>query len=253
MEECISEFKRNKLEQEAQKNWDLFYKRNACAFFKDRHWTRNEFAEVLSDVDLSGCVDFLEVGCGVGNLLVPLAEYYPSWRLHGTDFSHTAIDLLNRRALEEGIADRVSASSCDITNEEESENLLQSFSTMDIVTLVFVLSSISPEKHSLVIGNLRGLIRPGGSLVVRDYATNDHAMLRFGRGAKISDRFYKRIDGTRAYFFTKEEVERLFTSNGFICQQLDYLRRKTINRKEQLEVDRIFIQGRFVVPNKSSE
>jgi methyltransferase-like protein 6 len=43
----ISEFKRTKLEKEAQKNWDLFYKRNSTHFFKDRHWTTREFKELL--------------------------------------------------------------------------------------------------------------------------------------------------------------------------------------------------------------
>lgn len=32
----VSEFKALKLEKEAQKNWDLFYKRNETRFFKDR-------------------------------------------------------------------------------------------------------------------------------------------------------------------------------------------------------------------------
>ena len=44
----VSEFKQKKLEKEAQKNWDLFYKRNATNFFKDRHWTTAEFEELLS-------------------------------------------------------------------------------------------------------------------------------------------------------------------------------------------------------------
>ena len=39
----ISDFKRNKLELEAKKNWDLFYKRNTDHFFKDRHWLTREF------------------------------------------------------------------------------------------------------------------------------------------------------------------------------------------------------------------
>ena len=42
----VPEFKQNKLEQEAQKNWDLFYKRNTTKFFKDRHWTKREFLEL---------------------------------------------------------------------------------------------------------------------------------------------------------------------------------------------------------------
>ena len=44
----VSEFKQKKLEKEAQKNWDLFYKRNATNFFKDRHWTTAEFEELLN-------------------------------------------------------------------------------------------------------------------------------------------------------------------------------------------------------------
>lgn len=44
----VSEFKQNKLEAEAKKNWDLFYKRNKTNFFKDRHWTKREFEELAN-------------------------------------------------------------------------------------------------------------------------------------------------------------------------------------------------------------
>lgn len=37
----------DKLEAEAKKHWDLFYKRNENRFFKDRHWTTREFKELL--------------------------------------------------------------------------------------------------------------------------------------------------------------------------------------------------------------
>lgn len=46
---CISAFRKNKLEKDAQRNWDLFYKRNSTNFFKDRHWTCREFQELCSD------------------------------------------------------------------------------------------------------------------------------------------------------------------------------------------------------------
>lgn len=42
----ISEFKQEILEKDAQKNWDLFYKRNTTLFYKDRHWTSREFPEL---------------------------------------------------------------------------------------------------------------------------------------------------------------------------------------------------------------
>ena len=47
----VSEFKSNKFEKEAQKNWDVFYKRNTTKFFKDRHWTRREFGELINSSD----------------------------------------------------------------------------------------------------------------------------------------------------------------------------------------------------------
>lgn len=49
----VSEFKQLKLEKEAQKNWDLFYKRNSTNFFKDRHWTTREFEELKACREVS--------------------------------------------------------------------------------------------------------------------------------------------------------------------------------------------------------
>lgn len=48
--ECVSDFKRNKLEIEARKNWDLFYKRNTTNFFKDRRWLTREFPELMQAI-----------------------------------------------------------------------------------------------------------------------------------------------------------------------------------------------------------
>ena len=42
----VPTFKQEKLEKEAQKHWDVFYKRNTTKFFKDRHWTTREFEDL---------------------------------------------------------------------------------------------------------------------------------------------------------------------------------------------------------------
>ena len=69
----VSEFKASQLERDAQKHWDLFYKRNDTRFFKDRHWTTREFEELLRLGNAQEHV-LLEVGCGVGNFIYPLLE-----------------------------------------------------------------------------------------------------------------------------------------------------------------------------------
>lgn len=58
------------------------------------------------------------------------------------------------------------------------------------------------------------VLKPGGMVLFRDYGLYDHAMLRFSKGHKISDQFYVRQDGTRAYYFSEGiEIEKSYSSN----------------------------------------
>ncbi len=44
------QFQRQKLIKDAPKNWDHFYKRHGVTFFKDRHWTQREFADLMPEI-----------------------------------------------------------------------------------------------------------------------------------------------------------------------------------------------------------
>ena len=97
----VGDFRKNKLEKEAKKNWDLFYKRNTNNFFKDRHWITREFPELFQAVsrriDKAGKrlpVLLLEAGCGVGNTVYPLLSELENLFIYASDFSPKAIDLL---------------------------------------------------------------------------------------------------------------------------------------------------------------
>lgn len=93
--------------------------------------------------------------------------------------------------------------------------------------------------------NLWKLLKPGGLVLFRDYGLYDMAQLRFKPGNKISENLYVRQDGTRSYFFSEQEVAKLFLENGFEVITNAYVHRRTLNLKEGIDVPRIFLQGKF--------
>ncbi|GAB6026830.1 Methyltransferase-like protein 6 [Chamberlinius hualienensis] len=74
---------------------------------------------------------------------------------------------------------------------------------VDFVSLVFVLSALHPDTFIQALKNIYKVLRPGGTLLFRDYGIYDAAMLRFKPGHKLMENFYVRQDGTRAYYFSK--------------------------------------------------
>ncbi|XP_076136340.1 tRNA N(3)-cytidine methyltransferase METTL6 [Alosa pseudoharengus] len=241
----VSEFKQQKLEKDAQKNWDLFYKRNTTNFFKDRHWTTREFEE------LKACREFvsqklvlLEAGCGVGNCIFPLLEEDLNIFVYACDFSPRAVEFVKQNSLYS--PERCLAFQCDLTKDDLQDNI--SAESVDAATLIFVLSAIHPDKMQQALVNLYMVLKPGGVILFRDYGLYDHAMLRFKSGNKLGENFYVRQDGTRSYFFSKEMLTKLFHDAGFETVVNEYVLRETVNKKEGLCVPRVFLQSKFRRP-----
>ncbi|VDP35467.1 unnamed protein product [Schistosoma margrebowiei] len=199
----------------AHEYWDKFYSHHEDRFFKDRNWLEKD-------------VHIMEVGCGVGNTIFPiLRAVNPGLLIYASDFSEKALSILKH----------------DIT--KTNDEIPCPKNSLDFLVLVFVLSAVNPELFHRTLKNLVTYLKPGGVLLFRDYGRFDLAQLRFKNGQCLKDNFYMRSDGTRVYFFTQDELHKLFTDVGLEKIQNKVDRRLIVNRKKKLKMYRIWIQCKY--------
>ncbi|CAM8970520.1 unnamed protein product [Rhodiola kirilowii] len=239
----VSSFWKEKYEREARKYWDIFYKRHQDKFFKDRHYLDKEWGVHFSG---KGRKVVLEVGCGAGNTIFPLVATYPEIFVYGCDFSSRAVELVKTH--KEFMESRVNAFVCDLTVDDLSAHI--SLSSVDIVTMIFVLSAVSPEKMSLVLQNIRKVLKPNGLVLFRDYALGDLAQERFScKDQRISENFYVRGDGTRAFYFSDDFLMCLFKENGFKVEEYGVCCKQVENRSREIVMNRRWVQAAFRLSN----
>lgn len=203
----------------------------------------------LSDKEFPGSAAsyrILEVGCGVGNTVFPILKTNndPGLFVYCCDFSTTAVDLV--KGNEDYNPSRCFAFVHNVSDEHNSFPMPAE--SVDIIILIFVLSAILPDKMLGVLHRLGRLLKPGGQILLRDYGRYDMAQLRFKKGRCLSENFYVRGDGTRVYFFTQDELDRLLTGAGLEKVQNVVDRRLQVNRGKQLTMYRVWIQCKYRKP-----
>jgi methyltransferase-like protein 6 len=241
----VTEFWKDKYEKDAKKNWDIFYKRNTTNFFKDRHYLEREFPQLVEPVsqenpDVFVAKRMIEIGCGVGNALFPLIQRNPHIYGYGVDFSSKAIELVKENSSYD--ESRCKAWVRDISEPETEPPEDVASDPVDLGIMLFVLSAIHPEKMANAWNFASKCIKPGGYLFFRDYAVYDMAQLRLKNPSKLGDSLYVRGDGTRTYFFTRDEIASMAETAGFEVVESMYHRKKINNRKAGLEMRRVWIQ-----------
>jgi len=191
----MNDYWSNKLEQDASLNWDEFYKVHRTNFFKDRHYMSEEFEELKTIKAANQTTTLLEAGCGVGNSVFPLLDTIPSLNIYCCDFSPTAVRLVTTHA--SYTKNRCCAFVCDLSSTGQGggqtlheqvvqEHVLDTHGTgVDLAMMMFCLSAIHPDKMSIAIDNVAKVMRRGGVLWFRDYAENDGAQLKFGKGSFV--------------------------------------------------------------------
>lgn len=133
--------------------------------------------------------------------------------------------------------------------------------SLDVIVLIFVLSALHPREWQQAVANCHTLLKPGGLVLFRDYGRYDLPQLRFKKGRMLDDNFYVRGDGTRVYFFEQDELLTIFQAGPpqgeegkypnakadlFDTVQLAVDRRMLVNRKEDKQMYRCWMQGKFV-------
>ncbi|XP_053090065.1 mRNA N(3)-methylcytidine methyltransferase METTL8 isoform X3 [Pangasianodon hypophthalmus] len=191
----------------------------------------------------------LEVGCGAGNSVFPIINAIRGSDafLYCFDFSSRAIQLVKEHpdydpavchAFVQDICDDVSM----FPFPQES---------LDVIVVVFVLSSIHPESRmQRVLNRLASYLKHGGTILFRDYGRYDLAQLRFKKGQCLSENFYTRQDGTCVYFFMKDEVHQLFTNAGLEEVQNLEDRRLQVNRGKKVVMHRVWMQSKYRKPSR---
>jgi methyltransferase-like protein 6 len=284
-------------EEEDAIAWDQFYTDHGTKFFKDRHYLEKAFPEEFlvsseqvqdhhhqqqqsSSSSSSKPKTLVEIGCGVGNAILPLLEEdwddegdgdgtnrqqsrRSEWTvIHGLDISQQAITLLQqeprfisfnergRKLSQNEQQQAVYGHVCDIS--KEIPNSCKGIS--DVTTLLFCLSAIDPSDMIVATQNVISTLKPGGILVFRDYGRYDEAQMKLGisRSKQIKNNFYRKHDGTKCYYFTLDDVSKLFSTDLNIIE-LKYLRRIYHNKGIGQQRRRVWVQGRFQKPEESSE
>ncbi|KAJ5340648.1 Actin binding protein [Penicillium brevicompactum] len=207
----VSDFDRRRFNSDPAKWWNLFYKNNTDNFFKDRKWLRQEFP-ILDEVTQkdAGPKVVLEVGAGAGNTAFPLLANNKNeqFKLHACDYSKYAVKVM--RESEHYNEKYMSADVWDAAGvpNEEGDSLPPGLTegSVDVVIMIFIFSALAPDQWDHAIRNVYRLLKPGGRVLFRDYGRGDLAQVRFKKGRYMAENFYIRGDGTRVYFFEKDQL-----------------------------------------------
>ncbi|KAK7278240.1 hypothetical protein RJT34_23266 [Clitoria ternatea] len=272
------------------KAWNQFHLRHASGkFFKERRYLLKEFPELLSSPPNS---KLLEVGCGNGSTLLPILRNNKDMIVFACDCSNETLQRAKEiisATLASSLENRFRTFCCDISTNgfpnwlvcnpcKESFSQKQSYCMadggednglhiinpnsseefgccvggVDFVTLIFTLSAVPLERMPRSIKECFIVLKPGGVVFFRDYGLYDMTMLRFEPDKRVGFREYMRSDGTRSYFFCLDTVRNLFLGAGFTELELDYCCVKSVNRRKEKSMQRVWVHGKFQKPALST-
>jgi ubiquinone/menaquinone biosynthesis C-methylase UbiE len=150
---------------------------NEEVYKKKLQWNIWPFTEVISSlINLSretAAFDntVLEIGCGVGNNIIPIAKL--GYEAYGIDISDYAILEAKKRLLQENV--KIELVSGNV------EKLPYESNFFSFVIDRSVLTCTSPEVIAQSLNEILRVLKPGGIFMAFDWFGTNHPDLRFGR------------------------------------------------------------------------
>ncbi|KAI8529622.1 hypothetical protein RHMOL_Rhmol12G0239100 [Rhododendron molle] len=169
-----------------------------------------------------------------GRLVVEQAILYFPWLLNILNYLFTPV---TSRPTRLSLLRPSQCFSCDVVTDDLCDTMMPS--SIDVVTLIFMLSAVCPKKMHLILQNVKKVLKPDGHVLLRDYAIGDYAQVELDkRNQMISENFYIRGDGTSTFYFSEEFLSTLFGGAGFTIVDMDIYSRQIQNRSQNITMSR---------------
>lgn len=184
----------------------------AMSLFRDASW-KARMVDSLPEIASPSCVD---IGCGTGDVAFLLAERYPGGYVAGVDIAEPMLRIARGRNRRQNVR-FLRQDMCAMEFPDEG---------MDIVTGSYSLRN-APDL-SRVLGEIRRIMKPGGTAAFLDFSKPRSATLRVSQRMLLrtwcgfwglvlhgSHEVHGYIAESLAGFPDRGELRELFQENGF--------------------------------------
>ena len=141
-----------------------FYDATRWLILVGRDLSIDRLSEFPSDASV------LELGCGTARNLIAAARRHPKMRFYGVDLSEVMLSVACRKVRKYGYSQRIKLAVQSAEQARYDETFARS-EGFDALILSFVLTML-PDERSVgeVLENAKRNLKPGGELIIVDYA-----------------------------------------------------------------------------------